>query len=168
MYHFALIQILVDHQLGLQGIAWEEFISRDFFSAPPVVSEAKHEIGGPSHQYEQHETTTMLVCVTYQRGSRHLFAAAKRVLSPPGVEGASLPTSASQEQGKGKKPVQEEGPSGEWETEFVLLHDDETNEEPTNVELTEIIQEQKSEIEALSLDLERAKWNMKYLEQRNK
>jgi len=34
----------------------------------------------------------------------------------------------------------------------------------TNAELREIIQEQQSEIEALSLDLERAKWNMKYLE----
>ena len=87
------------------------------------------------------------------------------MLCPPGVEGAWLPTSTSQEQGKGKEPVQEEGPSSERETEFVLLHDDETNTEPTNAALTEIIQEQKSMIEALSLDLERAKWNMKYLEQ---
>jgi len=55
-------------------------------------------------------------------------------------------------------------PSGERETEFVLLHDDETYTEPTNAELREIIQEQQSEIEALSLDLERAKWNIKYLE----
>jgi len=42
-----------------------------------------------------------------------LFAAAKRVLSPPGVEGASLPPSTSQEQDKGKKTMQDEGPSGE-------------------------------------------------------
>ena len=55
-------------------------------------------------------------------------------------------------------------PSGERETELVLLHDDETDTEPTNAELREIIQEQQSVIEALSLDLERAKWNMKYLE----
>ena len=150
--------------MGLQGIAWEDFISRDFLSTPQVVSEAEHEIGGPSHQYERHETATMPVFITYQRGSRHLFAAAKRVLSPPGVEGASLPTSASQEQGRGKEPVQDEGPSGEQETEFILLHDDETDTEPTNAELREIIQEQKSDIEALSLDLERAKWNMKYVE----
>ena len=60
--------------------------------------------------------------------------------------------------------MQEEGPSGERETEFILLHDDETDAEPTNAELTEIIQEQQSVIESLSLDLERAKWNMKYLE----
>ena len=90
VYHFALIRILVDHQLGLQGIAWEDFISRDLFSTSQVLSKAEHEIGGPSHQYEHHETTTMPVFVTYQRGSRHLFAAAKQVLSPPGVEGALL------------------------------------------------------------------------------
>ena len=141
VYHFALIRIFVDHQLGLQGITWEDFISRDFFSAPQVVSEAEHEIGFPSHQYERHETATMLVYITYQRDSRPLFAATKRVLSPPRVEGASLPTSASQEQGKGKDLVQEEGPSDERETEFVLLHDDETDVEPTNAELIEIIQE---------------------------
>ena len=101
-----------------------------------------------------------------------MFAAAKRVLSPPGVEGASLLTSASQEQSRGKEPVHDEGPagesSGERETEFVLLHDDDTDTEQTNEELREVIQEQQSEIEALSLNLERAKWNMKYLEQRNK
>jgi len=66
----------------------------------------------------------------------------------------------------------DEGPSGvpmgERETEFVLLHDDDTNREPTKEELREVIQEQQAEIETLSLDLEKAKWNIKYLEQRNK
>ena len=64
--------------------------------------------------------------------------------------------------------MQEEGPSGERETKYILLNDDETDTKPTNAELREIIQKQQSVIEALSLDLERAKWNMKYLEQRNK
>ena len=105
----------------------------------------------------------MSVFFTYQRGTRRLFAVAKRVLSPPRVEGASLPTSSPQEHGKGKEPVQEEGPSGERETEFFLLQDDETDAEPTNEELTEIIQEQQSVIDSLSLDLERAKWNMNHL-----
>ena len=59
-------------------------------------------------------------------------------------------------------------PSGERETEFFLLHNDDTDREPTNEELREVIQEQQEEIETLSLDLERAKWNIKYLEQRNK
>ena len=110
----------------------------------------------------------MPVFITYQRGSRHLFAAAKRVLSPPRVERASLPKSTTQEHDRGKEPIHDEGPlgepSGERETKFVLFHDDEIDTEPTNAELREVIQEQQSEIEALSLDLERAKWNMKYLE----
>jgi len=41
--------------------------------------------------------------------------------------------------------VHDEGPSreplGERETEFVLLHDDETDTKPTTAELKEIIQE---------------------------
>ena len=77
VYHFALIRILEDHQLGLQGISWEDFISRDFFSAPPMVSEAEHEVGSPSLQFESHETATMPVYITYQKGSRPLFAVAK-------------------------------------------------------------------------------------------
>jgi len=162
----------VDHQLGLQGIAWEDFISRELFSAPLVVSEAEHEVGSPSHQFECHEAATMPVYISYHRGSRPLFAVAKRVLSPPGVEGASLPTSVQQEKSRGKEPLHDEGPSrvpsSESETEFVLLHDDDTDREPTNEELRKVIQEQQAEIETLSLDLERAKWNIKYLEQRNK
>ena len=89
------------------------------------------------------------------------------------MEGASLPTSVIQVQDKGKKPKPEERPSGvppgERETEFILLHDDDDADTvPRSAQLKEIIQEQQSEIEALSIDLERAKWNMKYLEQRNK
>jgi len=162
----------MDHQLGLQGITCEDFISHDFFSTPPAVLEVEHDVGGPSHQFEHHEATTMLVYISYQRGSRPLFAIAKRMLSPLVVEGASLPTSAPQEQSRGQEPLHDEGPSGvpsgERETEFVLLQDDDTDREPTNEELREVIQEQQAEIEALSLDLERAKWNIKYLEQRNK
>ena len=114
----------------------------------------------------------MPVYFTYQRGylkgTRPFFAVAKRVISPLRVEGALLPPSASQEQSKGKEPVQDEGPLGEQETEFVLLHDDEPDAEPTNEELIEIIKEQQSEIEDLTIDLERAKWNMNYLEWRKK
>ena len=84
------------HQLGLQNISWEDFISHEVFTAPQVSLAAFHETGGPSHQQEGHETRTasMPVFVTYQKGTRRLFAAAKRVLSPPGVEGVSLPSSA--------------------------------------------------------------------------
>jgi len=105
VYHFSLIKILVVHQLGLQGITWDDFISRDLFSTSQVLSKVEHEIGGPSHQYEHHEATTMPIFITYQRGSRHLFAASKRVLSPPKVEGALLLTSALQVQERGKEPM---------------------------------------------------------------
>ena len=68
--------------------------------------------------------------------------------------------------------MQDEGPLGEplgeRETEFVLLHDDDTDTEPKSAQIKEIIQEQQVEVQALSLDLERAKWNMKYLEHRKK
>ena len=78
----------------------------------------------------------MPVYISYQRGNRPLFAAPKRVLSPPEVEGASLLTSALQEQSRGKDPVHDDGPSGvtsgEREIEFFLLHDDDTDREPTN------------------------------------
>jgi len=33
IYHFSLIKIVVIHQLGLQGITWEDFISHEFFRA---------------------------------------------------------------------------------------------------------------------------------------
>jgi len=49
--------------------------------------------------------------------------------------------------------VQEEGPSGERETELVLLQDDETDAKPANEELIEIIREQQSKIEDFSIDL---------------
>ena len=47
---------MVIHQLGLQGITWEDFISREFFTAPQGPLEALHETGGPSYQHEGHET----------------------------------------------------------------------------------------------------------------
>ena len=65
VYHFALTKVLVDHQLGLQGITWDDFISRDLFNTSQVLSEAEHEIGGPFHQYDHHEITIMLVFITY-------------------------------------------------------------------------------------------------------
>ena len=97
IYHYALIKIIVVHQLGLQGITWDEFISRDFFAAPRPPPEIVHDAGEPSHQFEVPETEPISapVCVTYQRGHRALFAAARRLLSPPGVEGVSLSSSAA-------------------------------------------------------------------------
>ena len=94
IYHFSLIKIVVVHQLGLQGITWDDFISREFFVASKGPSEAGHETGGPSYHHKGHETASVPVFISYQRGTRWLLAPSKRVLSPPGVEGASLPSSS--------------------------------------------------------------------------
>ena len=52
------------------------------------------EEAGPSGQQKETESKTEEVHVpmfiTYERGTRMLFSATKRVLSPPGVEGISL------------------------------------------------------------------------------
>ena len=84
------------------------------------------------------------------------------MLSPPGVEGASLSTSAMEVHDKGKRPMHDEGPSGKQEAEFILIHDDDANEESAKHRRT--IQEQKTKIQDLSLNLERAKWIIRYLE----
>jgi len=59
--------------------------------------------------------------VTYQKGNRILFAATKRVLSPPGVEGVSFSSTIEQVQDKGKKPLHDEGPSKGQEADFILI-----------------------------------------------
>jgi len=86
---------VVLHQLGLQKFSREDFISHEVFTGPQVPPVVFHETRGPSHQQEIHETqtTSVPVVVTYQKGTRRLFATAKQVLSPPGVEGFSLPPS---------------------------------------------------------------------------
>ena len=58
--------------------------------------------------------------------------------------------------------MQEEGPSSGQETNFILIQDDDTDRGPQSAHLREVIQEQQKEINALSLNLERAKWIIKY------
>ena len=57
------------------------------------------EEGGPSRHEQAKETETVgvPVFVTYQRGTRRLFAATRSVLSPQGVEGV-LPSSSGHRQ----------------------------------------------------------------------
>ena len=62
--------------------------------------------------------------------------------------------------------MQDEGPSGE--RYFILIEDDDTDMGPQSTNLKEIIQEQQIDIKALSLNLERAKWIIKYMERINK
>jgi len=119
-----------------------------------------------------------------------LFIAAKRVLSPPGVEGllfsslnhrqmlsspgvkGDLPSSSTEQvQGKdkGKQPVHEEGPTEGQERDFVLVEEDDTDLGSQSSRLKDmIIKEKEAAIQALSLDLEKAKWIINFLEQENK
>ena len=63
---------------------WETFISHKVFKGPQVFSSVHQDEGGPSGQQKVQETETVGIPVflTYERGTRMLFAAAKRVLSP--------------------------------------------------------------------------------------
>jgi len=62
--------------------------------------------------------------------------------------------------------MHDEGPSCEQEADFILIHDDDADVESAKLRRT--IQEQKIEIQDLSLNLERVKWIIRYLEKRNK
>ena len=61
--------------------------------------------------------------------------------------------------------MHDEGPSGGQDTDFVLIDVDASS--PSS-KLKEIIQEQKAEIDTLTMKLQRAQWVIHYLEQRNK
>ena len=78
IYHYALIKIVVMHQLAQQGIPWEDFISRDLFTVPQPPPEVVRDEGGPSHQFDipEPEHVSSPPFVTYQRGHRALFASA--------------------------------------------------------------------------------------------
>ena len=103
------------------------------------------------------------VYVTYQRGHRALFASARRVLSPPGVEGVSLTPSAERVlsphhvegysplssaqvkiQDRGKRPKVDEGPSGGQDMGII-----DVDASLPNSELKEIIREQRAKNESL-------------------
>ena len=51
-----------------QGITWEDFISRDFFTAPQPPLEIVHDAGEPSHQpgIPEIEHISAPLFVTYQ------------------------------------------------------------------------------------------------------
>ena len=106
----------------------------------------------------------MPMFITYQTGTRVLFAAARRVLSPPGVERVSLSSSAAQVQVQdiGKSPMQDEGLSGGQDTDFVLIDEDFSS--PTS-KVRDTIPEQKAEIDTLTIKLQRDQWIINYLEQ---
>ena len=57
--------------------------------------------------------------------------------------------------------MQDESPSGGQDTDFILI--DEDSSSPTS-KLRETIQEQKAEIDTLTVKLQRAQWIINYLE----
>jgi len=181
--HYGLIQLIVSHQLTQQGISWEEFISREFFTAPPQPEpEVIYEEGGPSQQPEitiaRHVASSPQL--TYQKGPRALFAAARRVLSPQPVEGVS-PSSSDQRvlsphqvEGashsssaeavqEGKQPMVEEERAGDTHVDIIDLD----ARSPTS-DLHEIIRQREAENRLLQQKLDMAQWTVNYLEQRNK
>ena len=62
-----------------QGITWEDFISRDFFTTPQPPPEVDYDEGEPSHQPDIPEVKNISaqLYVTYQRGHMTLFAATR-------------------------------------------------------------------------------------------
>ena len=61
--------------------------------------------------------------------------------------------------------MQDEGPSRGHDTDFILIDEDLSS--PSS-KLRETIQEQKAEIDTLTIKLQRAQWIINYLEQQNK
>ena len=74
-------------------MSWETFIAHESFKGPQIFADPQEE-GEPSRQQKEPESKTeeahIPVFITYEKGTRILFAAAKRVLSPPRVEGVSF------------------------------------------------------------------------------
>lgn len=64
--------------------------------------------------------------------------------------------------------MHEEGPSEGQERDFILTQEEDTDLGSQSSRLKEIIKEKEADIHALSLNLERAKWIINYLEQWNK
>ena len=170
-------------------MSWENFIAHECFKGPQIVLDPQEE-GETSEQQKEPESKIeeahVPMFVTYERGTRILLAATKKVLSPTRVEGVSfssldhrkmlsslgvkgdLPSSlAKQVQGrdKGKKQMHEEGPTEGQGRDFVLIEEDVTDLGSQISRLKDmIIKEKEAEIQALSLDFERAKWIINFIE----
>jgi len=95
----------------------------------------------------------------------------RKMLSSPRVKG-SLPSSLaiqvgqqSKSKDKGKQKMHEEGPTKGQGRDFILIEEDVTDLGSQNSKLKDmIIKEKEVEIQALSLNLERAKWIINFLE----
>ena len=75
----------------------------------------------------------------------------------------------SKSKDKGKQKMHEEGPTEAKDRDFILIEEDVTDLGSRSSKLKDmIIKEKEAEIQALSLNLQRAKWIINYLEQENK
>lgn len=103
LYHYSLIKVIVLHHLSLLNIHWETFISHEIFRGPQIPPPVPQEVGGLSRLVKTDEeakekiTIKVPIFMTYQRGTRRLFTADRRVFSPRGVEGC-LPSSSAHRQ----------------------------------------------------------------------
>jgi len=103
LYHYSLIKVIVLHHLSLLNIPYETFISHEIFRSPRIPPPVPQEAGGPSSPAKTYEeaketrTTEVPVFMTYQRGTRRLFAVDRQVFSPWDVEGG-LPYSSTHRQ----------------------------------------------------------------------
>lgn len=145
----------------------------------------------PSGQQREHERKMqkahILVLITYEKGTRRPFVAAKRVLSPPGVEGVlfsspdnrqmlfsptvkgAFPSSLVEKvHDKGKKSLHDEGLSDVQDRYFILIKEEDIDLGSQNHRLKEIIKDKEVDIHGLSLELERDKWIINFLEQESK
>ena len=80
IYHFSIIKIFVLHQLIQLGVPWETFIAHEIFKGPQMFAEPQEEVGSSAQQREHEskiEEAHIPVFITYEKGTRKLFAAAK-------------------------------------------------------------------------------------------
>ena len=103
LYHYSLIKMIVLHHLSLLNISWETFIAHEIFRGPQISLPVSPESGGPSSSSqgktdekakETRATEVPGTYMTYQRGTRRLFAADRKVFAPQDVEG-TLPSSST-------------------------------------------------------------------------
>ena len=97
--------------------------------------------------------------LSYQRGSRQVFATSKRQ--------GTLPFTSIQPPDKGKKKVEEEEEYNEKEREFELIHIKSDDENETRIS-NSLLQDRNAQIKDLEAELERSKDVIHFYQMQNK